>query len=96
MIKNKMFSLFYIKIFVILLFLSNVPFLLFADTNNNPNDNKRYTYQDNYQSTEYERKSNYPTYCGDNNTDGDDWTTYPSSNLSGTGLSDYPTCLKKR
>ncbi len=96
MIKNKMFSLFYIKIFVILLFLSNVPFFLFADTNNNPNDNERYTYQSNYLSTKYTRKSNYPVYCGDNNTAGDDWTTYPSSNLSGTGLSDYPTCLKKR
>lgn len=96
MIRNKMFSLFYIKIFVMLLFLSNVPFLLFADTNNNPNDNKRYTYQSDYQSRVYERKSYYPAYCGDNNKGGADWTTYPSLNLSDTGLSDYPTCLKKR
>ena len=59
MIRNKMFSLFYIKMFVILLFLSNVPFLLFADANNNPNDNKRYTYQDDYQSRVYDTsKSN--------------------------------------
>lgn len=95
MIRNKMFSLFCIKIFVMLLFLSNVPFLLFADTNNNPNDDKRYTYQSDYQSRPYTRKSHYPAYCGDNNKDGDDWTTYPSSTLD-TGLSDYPTCLKKR
>lgn len=96
MIRNKMFSLFYIKIFVMLLFLLNVPFLLFADINNNPNDNKRYTYQSDYQSREYETNKYYLQYCGDNNTSGADWTTYPSLNLSGTGLDGYPDCLKKR
>lgn len=88
MIKNKMFSLFYIKIFVILLFLSNVPFLLFADTN----DNKRYTYGSDYKSSLYERKSHYPVYCNNNEQCNVDWTTYPSS----LGLSNYPNYLKKR
>lgn len=97
MIRNKMFSLFYIKIFVMLLFLSNVPFLLFADTNNNPNDNKRYTYQsDDYQSREYKIKNNYLGLCKGDASNVGDWTNYPDSNIRDIRLSSYPTCLKKR
>ena len=93
MIRNKMFSLFYIKTFIMLLFLSNVPFLLFADTN----DDKRYTYKsDDYQSREYKIKDNYLGLCKGDASNVADWTNYPDSNIRDIELSSYPTCLKKR